>query len=394
MKPNKENLFVIVDDNLSRLKDISDYIFDHPEIGHEEYKACEIFSNAFSDIGFTVQTGICGMDTAFVATRQGRPNAPVIGLLCEYDALAEMGHGCGHHMQGPTIMGAAMAVKEVMGDDVTLHIWGTPAEETQSGKLVMAKAGIFDIADVVLMIHGSDSTTVDGKSLALNLTNFQFTGKAAHAAIAPEQGISALDAVLMFYNGMEFLREHVPSDVKMHGIITHGGVAANMVPAFAETQWYIRAEHRTTLDTVLQRVYNVAQGAALQVGCQLRIETVKAYDNKLNIPTLNALLLDEANKLGVPDITPPREKTGSTDFASVTYRVPGACLRVKYVPRGRASHSQGWLDVGKSQAAEDVIMYGAKTLAATIWELVYTSGILAEIKEEFNVLKKESDNLQ
>ena len=247
----------------------------------------------------------------------------------------------------------------------------------------MAKEGVFDDLDVAFMMHGSDSTTVDGKSLALNLVNIKFHGKSAHAAIAPEKGISALDAVLLFFNGMEYLREHVPTEVRMHGIITDGGKAANIVPDYACTQWYIRSSSRIRLDEVVERVKQVAQGAALQVGATMEWDEVKAYDNKVNVQSLNDLLLKNAEIVGAPDISEPRKVTGSTDFSSVTFRVPGACLRVKFVGRGVTSHSQEWLDNGKTQLAEDAIMYGAKGIALTVEEILTTPGLLAQIQEDF-----------
>ena len=218
--------------------------------------------------------------------------------------------------------------------------------------------------------------------------NIKFHGKSAHAAIAPEKGISALDAVLLFFNGMEYLREHVPTEVRMHGIITDGGKAANIVPDYACTQCYIRSSSRIRLDEIVERVKNVAQGAALQVGATMEWEEVKAYDNKVNVQTLNDILLKNAEKVGAPEISEPRKVTGSTDFSSVTFRVPGACLRVKFVGKGVTSHSQEWLDNGKSQLAEDAIMYGAKGIALSVEEILETPGLLEKIKEDFKQAKE------
>lgn len=372
----------------SEMKSIADFLFDNPELGNEEFQAHQVVCNRLEKEGFKVDREVSGLKTAFRAIYEIHGGGPKIGLLCEYDALEGLGHACGHHMQAPSIMAAAIGLKRVLSKPCTLIVYGTPAEETKSGKLVMAKNGIFDDLDVAFMMHGSDSTTVDGKSLALNLITFNFYGKSAHAAIAPEQGISALDALLQFFNGMEYLREHVPNEVKMHGIITNGGKAANIVPDFASTQWYVRAPVRPMLDAVLERVYNVARGAAMQVGARVEIVEDKAYDNKFNAPLLNELLLKHAEAIGTPDITPPRVKTGSTDFSSVTYRVPGACLRVKYVERGLSSHSQGWLDNGKTQMAEDTIMYGAKAIALTIEELVENPDLLHQIQVDFREAKR------
>ncbi len=379
----EERLLVEIESLRSELKGLADFIFDHPELGNVEFEAHKRLTDRLEAEGFTVEREVCGLKTAFKAVYEVAGGGPKIGLLCEYDALEGLGHACGHHMQGPAILGAAIGLKKVLTVPATLVVYGTPAEETSSGKLVMAKEGVFDDLALAFMMHGSDSTTVDGKSLALNLIDFNFHGKSAHAAIAPEKGISALDALLLFFNGMEYLREHVPTEVRMHGIIKEGGKAANIVPDFASTQWYIRAQTRQTLDPVVEKVYNVARGAAMQVGATVDIQEVKAYDNKVNVQSLNDLLLENAEKIGIPDITPPRKSTGSTDFSSVTYRVPGACLRVKYVDRGVTSHSQEWLDNGKTQFAEDAIMNGAKGIALTVLQILEKPELLKTIQDEF-----------
>lgn len=370
------------------MKELNDFIFDHPELGNEEFQAHELLTNLLEKEGFTVDREVSGLKTAFRAVYHVNGGGPKIGLLCEYDALEGLGHACGHNLQGPSICTAAIALKRTLKAPCTLVVYGTPAEETASGKLVMAREGVFDDLDLAFMMHGSDTTTVDGKSLALNLVNIKFHGKSAHAAIAPEKGISALDAVLLFFNGMEYLREHVPTEVRMHGIITDGGKAANIVPDYACTQWYIRSSSRIRLDEVVARVKDVAQGAALQVGATMEWEEVKAYDNKVNVQTLNDILLKNAEKVGAPEISEPRKVTGSTDFSSVTFRVPGACLRVKFVGKGVTSHSQEWLDNGKSQLAEDAIMYGAKGIALSVEEILETPGLLEKIKEDFKQAKE------
>ena len=365
------------------MKELNDFIFDHPELGNEEFKAHELLTNLLEKEGFTVDREVSGLKTAFRAVYHVNGGGPKIGLLCEYDALEGLGHACGHNLQGPSICTAAIALKRTLQAPCTLVVYGTPAEETASGKLVMAREGVFDDLDLAFMMHGSDTTTVDGKSLALN-----FHGKSAHAAIAPEKGISALDAVLLFFNGMEYLREHVPTEVRMHGIITDGGKAANIVPDYACTQWYIRSSSRIRLDEVVARVKDVAQGAALQVGATMEWEEVKAYDNKVNVQTLNDILLKNAEKVGAPEISEPRKVTGSTDFSSVTFRVPGACLRVKFVGKGVTSHSQEWLDNGKSQLAEDAIMYGAKGIALSVQKILETPGLLEKIQDDFKQAKE------
>lgn len=386
-------LFKTIDELHPALTAMSDQIFDNPELGNMEFKAHKLVTKFLHQHGFQIESNLLGLETAFRATYSVGTGGPRIGLLCEYDALKELGHACAHHMQSPAIIGAALAIKEVMTDrPYTLLIYGTPAEETTSGKIPMAKNGLFDDLDVALMMHGSDTTTVDGKSLAVNLVDFVFHGKSSHAAIAPEKGISALDAVLLTFNGIEYLREHVRDDVRMHGIITDGGKAANIVPARAAAQFYIRADDRPYLDTVLERAYNVARGSALSIGATLEINEIKAYDNKFNVPSLNKLLLAHAETAGAEGISPPREKTGSTDFSCVTYRVPGACLRVKFVPKGTPSHSTEWINTGKAPDAHNAIIIAARALALTGISLITDSALLTQIKEEFQAAKQRLAN--
>jgi amidohydrolase len=385
----KLDIYAHVDGMRDTLTAMNDFIHDNPETGNNEVKAHRLITEVLENNGFSVDREIIGLTTAFRATCKIGEGGPNIGLLCEYDALEGMGHGCAHNLQAPAIVGAALALAKGLGDSpASIVVYGTPAEETTSAKLPMAKAGIFDHLDVALMMHGGDRTTVDGKSLAMNLVDFVFEGKAAHAAIAPEQGISALDAVLMMFNGIEYLREHLRADVRIHGIITDGGKAANIVPERAAAQFYIRANDRPHLDTVVERVFNVARGAALAVGAKLRIEEVKAYDNKMNVETLNKLLLNEAARAGAKDITPPRKLTGSTDFSCVTYRVPGACLRVSFVPINTSSHSVTWVEASKSAAAHEAVLVAAKSIAGACYDIVKNPALLQDVKLEFDSAKK------
>lgn len=387
---NKQKLYEIIDGMRDKLADISDFIHDNPETGNKEFKAHQLLTQIFEEHGFQVEKEVVGLSTAFCATYSIGTGGPNIGLLCEYDALEGLGHGCGHNLQSAAIAGAALALAQGLGTSpANIIVYGTPAEETTSAKLPMAKAGVFDNLDIAFMMHASDRTTVDGKSLAVNLVDFVFEGKAAHAAIAPEKGISALDAVLMTFNGIEYLREHVRSDVRMHGIITDGGKAANIVPERAAAQFYIRANDRPHLDTVVERVYNVARGAALATGAKLSINEVKAYDNKINSATVNKVLLNHAEAVGAKDITPPRQFTGSTDFSCVTYRVPGACLRVAFVPFDTPSHSTEWVLAARSPMAHDALIVAAKAIAGSCYDLIDNPDLLRQVKLEFEAAKRK-----
>lgn len=390
---DKSILFKEIDSLSEVLFKISDYIHDNPETGNQEFEAMKTITDTLQSYNFKIEKGVAGLETAFIATYETKSGGPVFGLLCEYDALKDLGHGCGHNLQSPSVIGAAIALSRQLGERAaTIKVIGTPAEETTSGKIPMTKAGVFDDLDIALMMHGGDRTTVDGRSLAVDNFEFEFIGKESHAAVSPEQGISALDGVLMTFNGIEYLREHVRSDVRIHGIITDGGKAPNIVPGRAVAKFSIRARDRNYLNTVVERVLNVARGAALATGTQLNIKQLKSLESKLNVQSLNDLLLENARISGAKNITPPREHTGSTDFSIVTHRVPGACIRVAFVPFGTSNHTKEWVKASKSQEGNEAILVAAKALGGTCLDLINSKELLNTVKDEFKVIKESLES--
>lgn len=383
MTKNKAQLYKHVDSIQTELNELSDFIHDNPELGNQEYKAKKEITAKLKKYNFDIED-VDESSTAFVATyKKGDSNGPIIGLLCEYDALEGLGHACAHNLQPSTVIGAASAIcKGLQEVSYTLKIIGTPAEETTSAKIPMTKAGVFDELDIALMMHGGDRTTVDGRSLASSNFEFNFFGKEAHAAVAPEKGRSALDGVLQTFNGLEFLREHVQSDVRIHGVITNGGKKPNIVPGEATAEFSIRAQNRKYLNSVIKRVKKVVQGAALSTETEVEILEKKSLESKLNVQTLNDILLNNAHLIKADSITPPRERTGSTDFSIVTHRVPGACIRVSFVPIGTSNHTKDWEQASKSQKGYEAIAKGAKILAGTIYDLLLDENLITQIKEE------------
>ena len=270
MLKEKEKMFRYIDAVAPQMAAMSDDIFDHPELGLNEYHAFALLTDWLEQEGFAVERGVAGVETAFRAIYHHGNGGPNIGLLCEYDALPEIGHACGHQLQGPSILAAAAALKNSEADgNYTVTVYGTPAEESVSGKIMMLKNGCtFEELDVALMMHGSGATQVDVKSLALSRFKVVFHGVSAHAAVKPEKGRSALDGLIMACQGVEFLREHVADDVKMHyTIVNCGGTPANIVPAVAEASFYVRSYSRNYLDTVIERFQKVLKGAAMMTGC-------------------------------------------------------------------------------------------------------------------------------
>ena len=392
----KEVMFRDIDGIRNEMTAMADDIFDHPEIGLEEFHAQKVLTDWLEKEGFAVERGVAGVETAFKAVYRHGEGGPNIGLLCEYDALPGIGHACGHHMQGPSILAAAKAMKDAeIRKPYTITVYGTPAEESVSGKIRMIQNGCtFEELDVALMMHGGPATQVDVKSLANSKYKVIFNGVSAHAAIKPEKGRSALDALILAFQGIEFLREHVNSDVKIHyTVVNCGGTPANVVPAYAEASVYVRSYNRAYLDTVCRRFEKVLKGAAMMTETEVEIIEEKKVDNKIPVLTLNDLVMKQAEEIHAPQIAPAREKTGSTDFGNVMRRVPGTCARIAFVAPGAAAHSQEYIEAGKTEAAHDAVIYGAKILAGTALELIEDPELLKQAKEEFrkNLAKENSE---
>lgn len=380
----KEALFQKIEDQKTTLWEMADFIFDHPEYEGEEYQAAELLTEYLEKNGFAVERGVGGYETAFRAVFQNGTGGPTVGILCEYDALRGLGHACGHHMQGPACLGAAVALKETCGEaPFTLVVYGTPAEETLGSKCDMVNRGCFKELDTAFMMHGSPTTCTDVKCLADQSFIVTFHGKGAHAALAPEKGKSAFDALLVAFNGIEFLREHVPDDTRMHYTVTELPGPANVVPAKAVGKFSLRSFSKNNLEQVVSRFYDIVKGAALIAGVDYEIEKKHNFFNKILVMKLNELLMENAGLAGAPRLSPPRERTGSTDFGNVMYEIPGSCIRVAFVPEGTASHTQEFRDAGKTEAAYNCILYGAKAIAGASWDLIHTPGLVEEVKQEF-----------
>ena len=385
MQEIKQRISALLDTYRAELEHMADDIFDHPETGFNEVYASGLLCGWLEAHGFAVQRSVGTISTAFRAEYQCGEGGPAIGLLAEYDALAGIGHACGHHLQGPCMLGVAQAIKELIKDQpYKLVLYGTPAEETAGGKIIMADEGCFRDIDVALMMHGSPTSTCDIKSLANYGLDVTFTGTSAHAAIAPEKGRSALDALLLTFQAVEYLREHVKDDVRMHYTVKSTyDIPANVVPDKATGSFSLRSYNTHTLEEVYSRFCKIVQGAALMTETEGKIAVCSHMSAKVPVLSLNDLLLENARLAGLPRIAPPREKTGSTDFANVMELVPGTCMRVAFVPEGAVAHSQEYLDNGKSRSGHNAILYGAKALAFTVADLITGPGLMHRIREDF-----------
>lgn len=394
----KKLLGEVIEMHRAELCKMADLIYDFAEKSAEEYKSMELLTDYLQNEGFTVERGIA-LDTAFRATwdncraagdDEENNTAPVLGILVEYDALEDIGHACGHHMQGPAGIGAAIAIKEVMKDyPFKLVIYGTPAEETLGGKIVMLDAGHMKELDLALMSHGSPNTSVDEKCMALENFVVTFHGVKSHAAISPDKGRSALDAALLSFHAIEMLREHVKDDTRMHYTIRNAGGPPNVVPDLTVAEYTLRSYSTSYLNTVVERFYNILKGAALMTDTTYDIQRDLPFKSKIVCHSVNDLLMKNAAYEKAPSIAAPRKKTGSTDFGNVLYEVPGSCIRIAFTKPDAQPHSQEYLEAGKTDKAHDAICYAAKIMADTFCDVITTPGLLAQIKEEFYAAKQK-----
>ena len=387
----KEHIKHALEAYLPELTAMADQIYDLAEPGMEEFQASKLLADYLQNHGFTVEMGIAGLPTAFRAVYEQGEGGPSFGFLAEYDALKDIGHACGHHMQGPSVIGAALALKDICKEQsYKIVVYGTPAEETIGGKIIMQEKGCFQDIDIALMMHAAPTTCVDLRCMALECFYVNFHGVESHAAMSPDKGKSAFDAALLSFQGIEFLREHVKEDSRMHYTVLDAGGPSNIVPGRTRAEYTLRSYSTDYLEKVIvPRFYDIIKGACLMTGTTYDIE--RSYPFKAKIPciTLNDLIMENARQFDAPQITGPREKTGSTDFGNVMYDVPGCCIRTAFVPEGTSAHSKEYLDAGKTDKAHAALRSGSEILAGTCVDILENPELLQKIKEEFQERKKK-----
>lgn len=387
----KEHIKHALEAYLPELTAMADQIYDLAEPGMEEFQSSKLLADYLQNHGFTVEMGIAGLPTAFRAVYEQGEGGPSFGFLAEYDSLKDIGHACGHHMQGPSVIGATLALKDICKEQsYKIVVYGTPAEETIGGKIIMQEKGCFQDIDIALMMHAAPTTCVDLRCMALECFYVNFHGVESHAAMGPDKGKSAFDATLLSFQGIEFLREHVKEDSRMHYTVLDAGGPSNIVPGRTRAEYTLRSYSTDYLENVIvPRFYDIIKGACLMTGTTYDIE--RSYPFKAKIPciTLNDLIMENAGQFDAPQITGPREKTGSTDFGNVMYDVPGCCIRTAFVPEGTSAHSKEYLDAGKTDKAHAALRSGSEILAGTCVDILENPELLQKIKEEFQERKKK-----
>jgi amidohydrolase len=356
------------------LIDTSHQIWANPELCFEEHFAHDLLSGVLESSGFAVERRAYGLDTAFVG-RFGDPSAtgPTIAMLCEYDALPEVGHACGHNIIAAAGLGAALgaaAVVDALGG--RLVVLGTPAEEGGGGKIAMMNAGAFEGIDAAFMVHPADADLDSFWAIAIHELHVQYTGKAAHAAAAPEQGRNALDAAVLGYMNVAALRQHIGRSERIHGIITHGGDKPNVVPHRSAMQWYVRSATAESLAALKPRVLAALEAGALATGCEMTAEWKNyPYDDLLTNGPLDGLYAANAASLG--RVVEARETRpsfmGSTDMGNVSHLVPSIHPMIKAAPDGVAIHTAEFATHAGGALGDAAVIDGALAMAHTAVDL-------------------------
>lgn len=368
---------------------INDTMYHNPELGNKECESMKLLTTLLDNHNFVVEKGIANLPTAFKAIFDTGKPGPVIAFLCEYDALPGIGHGCGHNMIGTMSAGAGIALSKVANNySGKIIVLGTPAEETNGGKVYMVNEDIFNEIDMAMILHPADKSYASGTSLAMDAIEFTFIGQASHAASEPEKGINALDGVIMTFNGINALRQHIKSDVRIHGIITEGGVAANIVPERAVCQFYVRAKDRNYLNEVVKKVKNIASGAATITGAKLKMYNYEiSYDNMITNQKLADTFKENMVFIGIDDLVPPRASFGSMDMGNVSHVVPAIHPHIG-LDEGLISHSREFADFTITDKAHRRLCKGASALALTGLDILSKTSLLEEIRKEFQQSKK------
>lgn len=385
----------LINETINKLQDtfydVSKYIGQNPELGHEEFKACKALTDVLKEQGFTVEIGTCDLPTAFTAVYDSQKPGPSIGFMAEYDALPDLGHACGHNLIGTMSIAAGIGLSKAVAETGgKVYVYGTPAEETRGGKVTMAEQGIFNHLDVAMMVHPYYCHQKSGRSLAMDAIQFEFFGKSAHAAAAPHEGINALDGVLQTFNSINALRQHVKPDVRIHGVITEGGKAANVVPDYAVAQFYVRASTRAYVDEVTEKVKACANGAALATGTKLKISNYEfSYDDMQTNQTLSDVYTNNLISLGVSEqsITEDQGNHGSLDMGNVSQVVPAIHPYIQICDDYFVCHTHEFREAALSEQGREAMILGAQTMALTGYDVLTNQALLQKIKEEFNATK-------
>ena len=379
-----------IDDLTGELLDVSHAIHGRPELAFKEHFACETLTAALRANDLAPDIGVFTLETAFEAGLNVDGGGPVVAVLAEYDALPGIGHSCGHNLIATAALGAALGLQAV-SDQLPgrIRLIGTPAEERGGGKELMARAGAFDGVDAAMMIHPAGTNLASMPCICVAEVEVVYHGKSAHASAMPHRGINALDGLLLAYQAISNLRQHIRGTERIHGIVTDGGQAPNIVPDRSQGEFYVRAANEVDLARLKPRVAACFEAGAVGSGCEVEINwaNVDYLDLNTNWPMANRFQA-HAETLGrefVPFETASKYGAGSTDMGNVSYRVPSIHPMLAAAPPGVVIHNPEFAKWAGSEMGDAAAIDGAKALAMTAAEFLLEPGLQAEVKKAFEV---------
>jgi amidohydrolase len=380
----KDRLADEVDARADLLLDASHRIHDNPELLFEERFAADLLCGILEDAGLDVERGAYGLDTAFSA-RAGS-EGPTIAVLCEYDALPGIGHGCGHNIIATAGLGAGLAAA-ALADEVAgrVVVLGTPAEEGGGGKIYMGEAGAFEGVDAALMVHPADQDLLEMNVIAIATWEVEYFGEAAHAAAFPHLGRNALDAAVLGYNAVAALRQHIKGNERVHGVFTKAGDKPNIVPDHTVAEWYVRSGTIASLQPLKGRVLACLQAGADAAGCRLEYRaTCPEYSDLRTNPAMADLFQVNAERVGRRPVRRPENGVvGSTDMGNVSYLVPSIHPMIKVAPSGVAIHTKDFAGWAKKAEGDQAVLDGAKAMAMTVADLWLRPDVLDAARQAF-----------
>lgn len=381
----KARIRTAVDELRGQLLATSHDIHAHPELLFQEHRASARLADELERGGLRVERGAGGLATAFRAELDGGEPGPTLAILAEYDALPGIGHACGHNIIATSALGSALALaRSGQRFPGRVLIIGTPGEEGGGGKILLAQAGVFDDVDVSFMLHPSRSDMVRRSSLASSRVELVFHGKASHAAGAPDLGINALEAVIQTFVGVNARRLQMRADARVHGIITHGGDAVNIIPARAAARFSIRARDRAYQRTLVTMLRQAAEAGATATGARLEWTETRGYDNTVPNPTIADVMARNMAALGRAVIEPvPNERMGSTDMGDISQILPAIHAYFAIVPESIANHTVEFATASASPAGDAAVLDGAATMAMTAAELLAEPALVERAKADF-----------
>jgi amidohydrolase len=410
MEDLKARVCAVIDDLACEFIETSHRIHETPELMFKEFKSAKMLEALLAKHGMTVESGIAGMPTAFKAwATTGAPGtcgapssrtcgtpgtsstsaapSPTIAILGEYDALPGVGHACGHNIIGTSAAAAGIALVKALGDvPATIAVFGCPAEEGGGGKIIMVREGWFKGVDAAMMTHPlPGESMIGGPNLATTSFVVKYYGKAAHAAASPHDGINALDAIMIAFTAISYLRQQVTEDVRMHGFVAQGGEASNIIPEYAEARYLVRAEKRATVDKIAERVRRCFEAGALATGARLEITEGMRYSERIINHTLAGLLRDNMRALGIQVKDEIEKVRGSTDFGEVSQVVPAVNAYLSIAPETVASHSREMAEASKSPVGDKGLLDAAKAMAMTAVDLICAPALLRKAHDEFEL---------